>query len=578
MKHFHILLLSVLTASAVLFSCTSRKEIEFKELVKTEVTPSAIMQNAEGNVFIDFGKAAFGQIKLTFDSPSSDTVIVHLGEKREGDGVCRDTGGSIRYTFYELPIEAGLHEYEIKFRPDPRNTAEISDSSLMMKPILMPESIGEVYPFRYCEIEGLDGTLKSAVQLAVHYPFDDEASMFESSDTVLNQVWDLCKYSMKATSYLGYYVDGDRERIAYEADALINQLSHFAVDCEYGMSRRTLERLMEYATWPTEWHLQMPLVAWNDYLYSGDISFLEKYYDKLKLKTLSALVCDNGLISTRTGKVTRELLDSLGFHGKDMAGFRDIVDWPQAGAGGLEKESEGEADGFVFSDYNTVVNAFHYQSLVCMGKIADALGKTEDTAQIKAEAESFKKVFNELLLDPSAGRYRDGIGIDHYALHSNMLPLEFGMVPSEFRSSVIEWVKSRKMGCSVYGAQFLLESMYDCGEAEYALSLLNSTALRSWYNMIRVGSTVTLEAWDQSFKPNLDWNHAWGAAPANIIQRKLVGVEPVEPGFSKVRVNPQPGSLEWFKSRVPTPYGPIEVEYHKDKGYEVKSPRGVKVI
>ena len=29
--------------------------------------------------------------------------------------------------------------------------------------------------------------------------------------------------------------------------------------------------------------------------------------------------------------------------------------------------------------------------------------------------------------------------------------------------------------------------------------------------MIRVGSTITLEAWDNKFKPNQDWNHAWGA-------------------------------------------------------------------
>ena len=56
---------------------------------------------------------------------------------------------------------------------------------------------------------------------------------------------------------MGLYIDGDRERIPYEADALINQLSHYALDTEYSLARNTFEHLMLHPTWPTEWHLQM---------------------------------------------------------------------------------------------------------------------------------------------------------------------------------------------------------------------------------------------------------------------------------------------------------------------------------
>ena len=37
--------------------------------------------------------------------------------------------------------------------------------------------------------------------------------------------------------------------------------------------------------------------------------------------------------------------------------------------------------------------------------------------------------------------------------------------------------------------------------------------------MLRIGSTITTEAWANIYKPNHDWNHAWGAAAANIIVR-----------------------------------------------------------
>ena len=86
---------------------------------------------------------------------------------------------------------------------------------------------------------------------------------------------------------------------------------------------------------------------------------------------------------------------------------------------------------------------------------------------------------------------------------------------------------------------------------------MSSKGLRSWYNMLKIGSTVTLEAWDIQFKNNLDWNHAWGAAPANIIPRRLMGIEPIAPGWSKIRVKPQIGSLEWADIKVPTIRGEV---------------------
>jgi len=123
------------------------------------------------------------------------------------------------------------------------------------------------------------------------------------------------------------------------------------------------------------------------------------------------------------------------------------------------------------------------------------------------------------------------------------------------------------MACSVYGAQHLLEALYQIGEADYALSLMASTAERSWAHMIYdVGSTITLEAWDNRFKPNQDWNHPWGAAPANIIPRHLMGVQPLEPAFGKISIKPQPGNLEWATLDMPTIKGTIHVDFEQKPG------------
>src|SRR5690554_4030458 len=535
------------TADTFIDYLTDRHPIQ-----KQDDYPIRINQLDGGTYFADFGKASFGRLRLNlYSETGNDSVIIHLGEARKEGRIDREPGGTIRYSRYVIKPQQGLNTYVIAIRPDKRNTGP--------QAILMPQYIGEVTPFRYCEIENYAYPLqeKDIVRETAFYPFNEHDSYFHSSDTVLNQVWELSKYSIKATSFLGVYVDGDRERIPYEADALINQLSHYGVARDYSMARYTHEYLIHKPTWPTEWILQSVLMAWEDYMYTGNTLSMEHFYEDLKAKSLTALSDENGFISTRTGKVTPEVLQSIHFNGN----LRDIVDWPHTGILGLEKEEGGETDGFVFTDINTVVNAFHYRSLTLMSRIAEVLGKTSDQKFYLDRAEKLKRAFNTHLFDRKRGVYIDGIGTDHASLHANMFPLAFGLVPENRVDGVLQFIRSRGMACSVYGSQFLLDGIYDAHDADYGLQLLTSTGERSWYNMIRVGSTISLEAWDNKYKPNQDWNHAWGAAPANLIPRKLMGIEPLEPGFSKIRIKPQPSSLEFAEIKHPTIKGEIKAKF-----------------
>ena len=535
------------TAATLVEYATARYPLQ-----KQDVYPVSIKPLSGSHSFIDFGKAAFGTIRLTLlGKTDADTVTIHLGEAQKDGRINRTPGGTIRYSAHQLVLMQGWNTYSLAISQDKRNTGP--------QAILMPEYIGEVTPFRYFELENYSEPLSKnqIVQETVFYPFDETESHFTSSDTVLNQVWDLCKYSIKATSFCGTYVDGDRERIPYEADAYINQLGHYGVTREYSMARYSEEYLINRPTWPTEWILQSVLMAWNDYLYTGNKESLQHFYADLKAKALLPLADESGLISTKTGKVTPEVLESIHFAGT----LKDIVDWPQTGILGLGKNEPGETDGFVFKDVNTVVNAYHYQAVSQLAKIAKVLSQSADEKQFADQALKIKSAFNEKLLDKKRGAYIDGIGTDHASLHANMFPLAFGIVPEKSVGKVSSFVQSRGMACSVYGSQFLMDAVYDGNNADYGLELLSSTSERSWYNMIRVGSTISLEAWDNKYKPNQDWNHAWGAAPANIIPRKLMGIEPLEPGFRKIRIKPQPFSLEQAEIKCPTIRGEVLMSF-----------------
>jgi hypothetical protein len=328
------------------------------------------------------------------------------------------------------------------------------------------------------------------------------------------------------------------------------------------MGRYSHEYLIHHATWPTEWILQSVVMAWNDFLYTGNKESLEEFYTDLKAKTLLAVAGEDGFISTRTGKVTAEVLQSI--HLNDN--LRDIVDWPHTGILGLGKNEAGETDGFVFQDVNTVVNAYHFFALKVMATIAKQLDKPDESEFYSKRAASLKKVFNSKLIDKKQKIYVDGIGTDHASLHANMFPLAFGLAPEKNIAAINNFIRSRGMACSVYGSQFLMDAVYDGNNGDYGLELLASTSERSWYNMIRAGSTISMEAWDNKYKPNQDWNHAWGAVPANVIPRKLMGIEPLEPGFGKIRIKPQPGSLRKAAIKHPTIRGEVLVSFENQPG------------
>ena len=211
---------------------------------------------------------------------------------------------------------------------------------------------------------------------------------------------------------------------------------------------------------------------------------------------------------------------------------------------------------------NTVVNAFHYRAMLLMSRIAAALNHPEDEAFFKNAAAQIGVVFNQKFFDPKTGLYIDGEGSSHSSLHANMCALAFDLVPMDRRPKVIAFVAGKGMACSVYGSQYLMEALYHADAGEAALKLLTSHSERSWAHMIYdVGTTITLEAWDNRFKPNQDWNHAWGAAPANVIPRLLMGIEPIQAGGGVLRIHPQPGHLEWAKMDLPTIRGTVHEEF-----------------
>jgi hypothetical protein len=510
-----------------------------------EEAPARVVAIGPNSIQLDFGRVAFGNLLIAPPAGCSGPLTVRFGEACVGGRIDRAPRGSVRYAEVKVDSVGGTAQV-VAPAANVRNTTQ-------PQAVLTPGKWGVVLPFRWVEIDGWRGGRPGAAirrRAAYSSSWSDGAAAFRSSDDMLNRIWDLCHYSIKATSFAGVFVDGDRERTAYEADAYLNQLGYFAGDPDPSIPRATFERLLRLPTWPTEWAPHLVFIAHDDWMQTGDSAWLAVHYKFLWSKLLIERAGPDGLITSTPQQIARG----------------DLVDWPAE-----------ERDGFVFCRVNTVVNAFYLRALEQMADLARALGRSADARELESRREAALAAFQRRLFDPVKGLYRDGDGTDHVSLHANLFPLAFGLVAEERRPRIARWLAERGMACSVYGAQYLLEALFENDESAAAVALMTAPGDRSWRHMVESGTTITWEAWDQRYKPNQDWTHAWGAAPANLLPRFVLGVMPRTPGWSSVEIRPEFGGLTMCSGIVPTPRGPIRIRWQRAERLrlELQLPEGV---
>jgi Bacterial alpha-L-rhamnosidase 6 hairpin glycosidase domain/Bacterial alpha-L-rhamnosidase C-terminal domain len=503
--------------------------------------PVLVTNTAPGRWFVDFGQDAFGYATVHLNGLFSGTnVQARFGEMSNSYAVNTSppSGSTVRYATATFTLQNGDVIYPV--RPPTYSGQTISP----------PSQFGVVMPFRYFELTNFPGTLTvtDVAQQQLLYEFNTNAASFSSSSPALNQIWNLCRNSMQVFGFDGIYVDGDRERTPYEADSYIHQLSSYAVDREFTMPRYSFEYLLTHPTWPTEWKFHMIFIAWADYLQTGNTDLLYRYYDALKPDTFTWAATGNGLMR--------------GFPGFAQTTNSDIVDWPAADRDGFAGISSSGYRNWT----NSVNNAYYYRCLQIMANIATIIGRTNDATNYSASAAQTFTNYNSTFWNSGSQSYVDGVGTSHSSAHANFFPLAFGLVPGNRQTAVVNYLHSRiaadnGMPPSVFGAQYLLEALFESGDADTALGLMTTNGTRGWLNMIHLGSTLTTEAWSFTDKPNEDWNHAWGAAAGNLIQRFVLGLRPITAGCGQILIQPQLGqTLTCVQGVVPTVRGPVSIQ------------------
>ena len=425
-------------------------------------------------LFLDFGQEAAGYLYAEAQGKRGDKIIIRAAEELNDDGSIRfDMRCNCRYE--EEWLLSGGHDRLNQF---------------------------DYKAFRYSELILPEGVqLKKVGMLVRHYPFSLRKYHSEE-DAKLKKVLSLCENTVKYGVQEGYLDCMTREKGQYLGDLAVSGRAHTVLTGDTSLIKKALKdfcistfvckgmlavttstRNQEIADYSL---LFAALVMWV-YSVDGDIDFV-KYCEPYATGIYEYF---------------------KGYEGADglIRGVKDkwnLVDWP-----------ENLRDGYDFPLTNpvgegihNVLNALYIGYIKALNEMYVLLKKPA------VDIERYKRVFCRTFYCEERGLFRDSPLSKHCAVHSNILPLLFGIGTEEegVKRRLVDFITEKKLtSMGVYMAYFALAALIENGERERAIAL--ATDKDAWLNMIAQGSTTTFEAWGKEQKWNTSLFHPWGVAP-----------------------------------------------------------------
>ena len=476
-------------------ACFAKSDIDYKfvwqetPVLDTEIIrPTSV--NQDGNiVHVDFGREIAGVILAEFAGTKGKKVVLRMGEELANDNV------SARYE-----TRAGC-VYEHSF--------------------ILDGDVNFWEMFDYCAFRYADFILEKGVRLEniearrQFYPLDDEKCVLDTTDKNLMSVFELCKNTIKTGVQEAYLDCPTREKGQYSGDLTVTSLAHIYLSGDRRLLKKALDDWMAsgeitgglMAVFPSslmqeiaDYSLLFPMVAYRYYEHSGDIEYLSKCLRTADdvLKTYEKYARPDGLI-------------------ENVTEAWNLVDWPE----NLRDEYDFPLSRPVGHGCHNVINAFYLGATLYTEKIAKTVGKMRNST-----FEKLRVSFNDAFLSVDTDLYVDAIGSEHSAVHSNILPLFFGIAPEDKVEAISEYLISRGMRTGVYMSYFYLKALAKAGKYKTVYDLIVSEGENSWMNMINEGATTLFEAWGKDKKWNTSLCHPWASAPVPVLIEDILGITP----------------------------------------------------
>jgi len=499
--------------------------------LRRTLAPVEVTAMQDGYV-VDFGQVVSGRVRIRIDEPGLHQITLAHGEKLTESGLPNVSDG------------------EVYFSDGFQTDRCVLDGPGQWAPSFT------YHGFRYVHVAGwptsqpLDA---EAIHAEVLHSDIPRTGAFRSSDALLNALHEAAATTVEINLHgiptdtptyekNGWTGDGmlaaELMLANFDAEIFLEKWLDDIVDtCDADGRPQVIAPSPgwgdQYKPSPT-WHSDLVLTPWWLYMYRGNRQVLERHYEAMRRYVL------------------RELADT-------DAGIAESVlnDWcsPETGPWGGDAPDDHRVSG----------TAYLFQMLTVMARIARVLSLIDDAVGFESAADSVRRAFNNAFFDGVVYR---GEGDEGYRQTHNILALAFGLVPDAARQGVVNGLvadiraRGDHLNTGVLGTKYLLPTLTRHGHADLALRVATQTTFPSWGLWIERGSTTLWEHWKEESRSRA--HYMFGTYDDWFFQHVL-GVSPVEPGYRRLRIAPVSlTALSAAEGTVPTPYGPVEVDWRTD--------------
>jgi alpha-L-rhamnosidase len=403
--------------------------------------------------------------------------------------------------------------------------------------------------------------IESVSLLFTSYPVHYRGS-FESSDSLLNQIWETGRWTLQLCMHDAYEDTPWREQSQWVGDAQVELLANYRTFGDVALGSKYLRQIAQGqapdgklpAAYPAgrsvypmaqalEAEATIPafMLQWvstllNHYFYTGNRDLVLELYPHVSrvIAYFDRYRDAHGLLS-------------------DVPGF-NFLDWyPGLDPSALRRE--GEVTG---------LNAHYYKALLDAAALADVVADQSKQEEWLSKAHLVKHAINERLWSERKQAYVHARRGDELAeqvfVHDSVLAAYAGVAPSErVNRSFAILFDAPEAGTVQIGTPyfyfFYLEALQRADRHQEALEVIRE----AYGRMLAAGATT----WWEHLSGHASRSHAWSSGPNVDLSTYVLGVQPTEPAFAAFRVRPEPGDIQWAKGIVPTVRGDIRVEWHR---------------
>ena len=405
------------------------------------------------------------------------------------------------------------------------------------------------------------------------YPLDVRTS-FEASDPDYAGIWDICVRTLRRCMHETYMDCPFYEQLQYAMDGRSEILYTYLTGADDRLARQAMEafRLSQrpdgliQADAPTLRSNVIPgfsiyyvLMVYDHMMYFGDREFIKIHLPAIEgvMNFFARSINENGLVGRVGGPMMRHR-------------YWSFIDWASGWDSGVPQSSQ-KGSGSI-----TMESLLYLYGLQKAAEIAQFAGNTSLAGEYMKNADSLKAAIRANCMGSAGGRalIQEGPGIDDYSVHCQVFAILCGVVSPEEGKMMLQSTvgHGEYPQASVAFMFYLFRALEICGWYEKTDELWDL-----WRNMLKNNMTTCVEN-DTDERSDC---HAWASLMCYEMPAAVLGVQPAEPGFGKVRIEPQTACLDHAEGNVITPKGNIYVSWKKDAdgnidlSYEL--PEGIEI-